>query len=230
MAKVRLGALAGQISGSVGALTFAHNRGGSYVRNRSLCVKHTTKYAMDAKERFTLESRAWADLDDTERLAWQSWAANYPITDTMGEKRILTGHQAFCGINSRRNLGSDAQLDLPPGADSPDGLTALSMTGDIGAGAFTLVYTPDPIAATEKLYMYGCILPHAGIAYVKNRLKFIGFSSAAEQSPYDWQSDFVARLGTPVVGQIAVAWIHVYDNATGLISLPRVARVTVTST
>lgn len=230
MAKIRAGSIAGQISGSVGGITFGHNRGGAYIRNRSLTVKHTTSYAMNAKQRFEAASSAWANLTDAQRLAWDSYAANYPITDAFGEKRILTGHQSFVGINSRRNIGGDAQLDLPPAADSPNGLTSLSLTGDIGAGAFTLVYTPDPIAATEKLWMYGCILPHAGINYVKNRLKFIGLSSAAEQSPYDWQADFVARCGTPVVGQIVVAWIHVYDTASGLISLPRSASVVVTST
>ncbi len=220
MAKIRNGALAGQISGSVGGLTFAHNRGGAYVRMRSIPTIKTSTQAMAAKNRFSLESSAWADLSDAQRLSWASWAANYPITDAFGEKRILTGHQAYVGINSRLNLAGDAEIDAPPAISSPDGLLTLTETIVFFDCAFTVFYTATPLTANQRLWCYGCILPHEGINYIQNRLKFVGVSGKAQTSPWNWETQFYARCGTPAVGQIVVAFAMIFDSTSGLLSTP----------
>lgn len=230
MAKIKLGAIAGQISGSVGTWTFAHNRGGSYVRLRSNPLIHTSEYAMNAKARLALVSRAWANLTDSQRISWQGWANTYPITDTLGDKRILTGHQAYIKLNSRILLAGDNMIDTPPAVDAPDGLETVTLTADIGAGAFQVAFTPTPPAAGCRIWALGARVPHAGIQFIKNKLKFIGVSAAAGASPYNWETPFYARLGTPVVGEIIVAWVCVFDGNTGLISLPTMDRVAVTTT
>lgn len=230
MAKVKLGAIAGQISGSVGTWTFGHNRGGAYVRLRSIPTIHTSEAAMNAKSRLALVSRAWADLTDAYRTSWQQWASAYPITDVLGDKRILTGHQAFVKINTRLVLAGNGMIDPPPAADAPNGLETVTLTADIGAGAFQVAYTATPAPADHKIWVLGCRVPGSSIQYVKNRLRFIMVSAAAAASPLNWESAFTTRLGVPAVGEDVVCWACVLDTATGLLSLPTMDRVAVTTT
>jgi hypothetical protein len=127
-------------------------------------------------------------------------------------------------------LAGATELTTPPAVSSPDGLTTLTLTTDIGAGAFTIIYTATPLAAGLELWCYGAILPHAGIKYVRNRLKFVAVSAAAQASPYNWEAAFYARCGTPTVGQIVVANVSVFDTATGLLSTPMQEMQAVVST
>jgi len=230
MAKIKLGAIAGQISGSVGTWTFGHNRGGSYVRNRAIPITHTSEFAMNAKARLAQCSRAWADLTDDQRLSWNNWATTYPITDVLGDKRNLTGHQAYIKLSTRLLLAGNGTPTTPPSSDAPDGLTTVTLTADIGAGAFQVAYTVTPAPADCKVWVSGARIPHAGIAFVKNKMKYITCSANAAASPLNWESAFYARFGTPAVGEIIFCWACILDTATGLLSLPTMDSVAVTST
>ncbi len=217
-------------SGSIGGTVFSRNRGGAYTRNRAIPVTSTTSQALAAKARFATESQFWQTLTDGERGAWDSYSLQRPITDTLGFPRHLTGHQTFIAINTRRALIGDARLTAPPIVSAPTGLLTAVQDGDEGLGDVDLTFTGSPLGATEHLYMYAAITNSAGINYVQNLLKFIGVSAAAETSPYDNEAQIETRLGTLVVGTKLFVQVHVYDNATGLISLPLRSEVIITTT
>lgn len=230
MAKLRLGAIAGEISGSVGTWTFAHNRGGAYVRLRSIPDKFTTPYAMAAKSRLALCSANWRQLTSAQQLAWVAWASANPVTDTLGEKRPLTGQQAYVSLAARQHLAGVALPTTPPADPAPDGLITCVLDADIGAGDFDLTYTATPLAAGLMLWIQVCNVPSASVRFVKNRLRFLQVSAAAQASPFAIQTAYEARWGLPAVGSDVVCWVSVLDSTTGLLSMPIETRKTVTST
>lgn len=230
MAKIVPGPMIASASGSIGGTVFSRNRGGAYVRNRSIPITSTTTFALAAKNRFSTFSAAWSGLTDAERNAWLAYSLQNPVTDTLGFPRNLTGHQSFVAINCRRDLAGDAQLNDPPIVVAPDGLSTLVLAADIGLGNVDITFTPTPLAATEHIWLQGAVTNSPGITFVENLYKHILVDAAASASPLDIQVLIEARLGTLIVGQKLFVLASVYDDASGLLSQPLRAEAAVITT
>jgi hypothetical protein len=230
MAKIRLGGMAAQASGSMGGIVYSRNRYGAYIRARSVPTKSMTEFALAAKARMSTISAGFQSLTGAQKAAWQEWALVNVKADVFGEKQPLTAAAAYNGINVRRMLMAQVPLLVPSLLPAPNALKTLSLTGDIGAGSVTAVYTATPVGANDVLWLKACVVDSAGIAYVQNYLKFIGISAFAQASPYDFQSQLEARFGTLQVGQILHVEIAVCSGDSGLLSQPLSAKVVLTST
>ncbi len=230
MAKFVAAAPVGTISGSIAAQTYSHNKGGPYIRNRGIPTISLTPDALAAKSRMSTEASAWGTLTGVQRAAWDSYALQRPVINALGNPRHLSGFQQFVGINARRAFNADARLTDPPITTAPNGLLTLILDGDIGLGDVDLVFTPTPLGATETLYFKAAVTNSPGITFVRNLLRLLPFSAAAQASPFDIQTQVEARLGTLIVGQTLHVEVSVYDNATGLVSQPLRDDVVITTT
>ena len=106
-------------SGSQAGTTASHNRAGQYLRNRRTPTSPTrTPKQQVARQRFGTASALWQSLTGTLQAAWTSFAANYPVKDSLGQSIVLTGQQFFVGIQS--TLLSIAQ---PTNASVPSNTT-----------------------------------------------------------------------------------------------------------
>ncbi len=214
------GIAVGAMSGSLGGTTASRNASGPYFRVRAIPVTSTTTDALAAKNRFATESARWSGISTANQLAWKAWAATHPINDALGQSQILQANAAFVGINSRLAQASATLIDTPPVERDPDGLLTLTQTCDIGTGTFDLAFTGTPLAADDILWIRAAVVNHGGINYVTNLLRVIGFSAAAQASPFDHQTQVEAKFGTLSVGQFVHVWIHVFDTTSGLLSAP----------
>jgi hypothetical protein len=226
MAKVKLGAIAGQVSGSIGTQTWSHNRFGAYVRNRSIPVQPQSAVQLTRRATLALHSSAWQDLSATQRLSWKVWAENNPMVDRLGDKRIMSGHMAYVSLNSRLSIAGNAAITSPPVIAGPDALKTLSITASVATQAVTAVYTATPIGANIKLWVTAAKTPTATINYVRNLIRFCECSAAAQASPY--AIDYIAvTLGALTLAERVIARVSLIDTTTGLISPPMEARCTV---
>jgi len=230
MAKCKLGPVVAQASGSMGGTTFSHNRYGAYFRQRVIPVKSTSEDALAQKALLAATSAAYAALTADQKLQWNEWAQSNPITDRLGDQQNLTGHAAYVRINMRLQKASVAELTTPPVGVPPLALLTLALTADIGPGGIEIAYTATPTGATELLVVQACYVDSSSINYVENLYRTIGYSGAAEASPFDIAAAFVAKFGTPQVGNVVHVKVWLLDNATGLISRPIRARATVVDT
>jgi hypothetical protein len=230
MAKTRGGAIVGQVSGSVGSNVFSRNRFGSYIRNRSVPINPNTSYQQNVRSVFSNQSSAWGGLNATKRAAWKTWAQNNPVVDCFGDQQVLTGHQGFIQLNSRIAQAGDTVIEVPPVVGAPDGLTSLSVTADIGVGPAAITFTATPLGASERMFIWGCLVDSPGVSYVKNRYKLIHISAKNLATGWDWQVAMQNRFGSILVGQTCHIMASVYESTTGLISIGRQASCVVTST
>jgi hypothetical protein len=229
MAKFTPGPTVAAVSGSIGGTVYSHNRGGMYIRNRSIPIISTTTFALNAKSRLATASAAWQGLTDAQRLTWGGWALQNPVTDTLGFPRHLTGHQAYVSLNTRLAADGQSAISTPPIIAAPDGLLTLVQDGDEGLGDVDATFTATPLGANEKLWIQAAITNSAGINNVNNLYRFCGTSAAAETSPFDDEALIEARLGTLIVGTKLHVKISVFDTATGLLSLPLTDNVIITT-
>jgi len=226
MAKIKLGTIVGQISGSAGATTFAHNRFGAYIRLRSIPVQPETTKQINRRNWFGDASAKWGTLNSNARLAWKVWAQNNPITDSLGDKRVLDGHQAYTMLSTRLRAVPWTSPDTPPILPAPTAL--LTCTAVISAALQTIVFTftPAPIIANNILVVMGAKAPTESINYIKNLLRRLPTSDAGQATGWS-MGGADAILGTFTIGEVVtlrVAQLHL-DN--GLMSTYFQTRTTV---
>jgi hypothetical protein len=230
MAKIRLGALAGSVSGSIGTYCFSRNRYGPYVRIRTMPIQPTTFYTNQVHSLMTALSQLWASVPAADKVAWKTWAAINPITDVLGDKQIVQPNAAFIGLNFRSFAAGGAGMFTPPVTTAPAALTSLTPEYDIGAGDYELNWTPDPLPANCALWILSAIVQRPGINYVTNLRKWLGASAAAQACPFDVEAQTIARFGTLAAGLYVHHSVAVVDVTTGLLSRPLTAVGQIVST
>jgi len=230
MAKIIPGPMVGQISGSIGATTFSRNRYGLYTRRRTNPTNPNTIYQQEARSYLATASSAFAALTTAQKLAWEGFAKANPVTDNLGQTVTLAPNAAYVMLNSRLLRLGESQLTTPPIVPAPTGLTSLTLTADIGAGNVEVAYTSTPLGADDHLAVWAAVCPSPGVNYVKNLLKLVQVSAAAQASPLDIETAVTARFGTLAVGMTVHVQCQVWNDATGLASVALRDSVLVTTT
>lgn len=109
-------ALLTQMSGSIGGMTGAHNRGGLYLRARTVPVDTATARQQQVRTAFSELVVRWTDtLTPAQREAWNLYGQNVLVTDTLGDPRPRSGQNWFIACNTPRLqanavLGTDLEI------------------------------------------------------------------------------------------------------------------------
>lgn len=91
------------VSGSIGGTTYAHNKGGMYARGRGTPVNPNSARQQAVRNNLALLSTRWSQtLTQSQRDAWENWAANNLVTDAFGEPLQLSGQQMYIRCNAIR--------------------------------------------------------------------------------------------------------------------------------
>jgi len=92
-----------QVSGSVGGLTYSHNAGGMYARARAVPTDPASEYQVRMRNAVAVLAARWRDvLTAGQRDAWNDYAANTPILDTLGDPRLVSGIAMYIRGNTPR--------------------------------------------------------------------------------------------------------------------------------
>lgn len=110
-----------QASGSIGGVTYAHNRGGLYRRARSIPVNPSTQFQQEVRSILTANSSAWVNtLTAEQRSAWDAYALATPITNSIGNPVNVGGLGMFNRGNVPRiQAGLARVLDGPVTPGTP---------------------------------------------------------------------------------------------------------------
>lgn len=101
MALIKLGVAVAAISGSLAGTTFARNRGGAYMRNRTTPLNPNSPRQNFVRTTFAGLSNAWStELSQVQRDEWNQYAAQVPVQNRLGEQIFLTGINMYVRANS----------------------------------------------------------------------------------------------------------------------------------
>lgn len=84
-------------SGSQAGTTASRNRFGQYLRSRAIPVQPRTPKQTLNRANFTLGSNGWRQLTDTQRTAWNDYAAQISRSDSLGSQYQPTGAELYTG-------------------------------------------------------------------------------------------------------------------------------------
>ena len=177
-------AMVTQASGSVGGMTFSHNRFGNYVRARAIPVNPNTVDQVNARNRFSYFAAQWRTLNAAARATWQTWADAVSKTDPLGDPMFLTAFQWYLSISTQRMQAGLTPITLAPIVLALTNLTTPSVSVVGGTDVVSVIYDDtEPWAITDL----GFLLVFAGRPQNPTRNFYRG----------PW------RLGTIVLGETA---------------------------
>jgi len=132
----------GAASGSVGSLTYSHNRFGMYVRNRTIPVNPSSSRQAAVRSCLQQLTDRWGQtVTALQRSAWNTYAANITVKNKLGQDVLLTGFNHYLRSNIARLQASATIIDPGPGifelpeADPTFAITASEATQQV---SFTL--------------------------------------------------------------------------------------------
>jgi hypothetical protein len=194
-------------SGSVAGVTSSRNRFGQYRRTRATPVNPNSTFQGSVRNRLADNSAAWRALSDAQRAGWESLGAMISRTDSLGQSYTLNGFQAYCSVNNNNLAAGSAVVSTAPAIVTPVGLLTATIT--LTAAAFSIAYTATPLPTGARLFCFISPQRSAGRSY-EGDYRLVHVSAAAAASPANVFAEYVARLGTPVVGNRVFLQLHTF--------------------
>ena len=103
------------MSGSLGGITAARNKGGQYLRARVVPVDPGSPAQTTLRTIFASLNVAWQTvLTQVQRDAWITYAANVTVVNRIGETVNLTGQNMYVRSNTPRVQAGFARVDAGP--------------------------------------------------------------------------------------------------------------------
>lgn len=159
MAKFLSSAVGGDIRGKIGSSVFSRNKGGAYIRTKVTPVNPKTPAQQLVRQNFGQNSKKWSGtLTQSQRDAWNAFAASNPVRDVFGNSITLTGlatfnrmNQILLQIGSFQILNPPADYSVTPIANPTSISTAVA--SDATAVVLHWPTTPDGEMNTS-LYVF----------------------------------------------------------------------------
>jgi len=193
-----------------GIFGFVYNtwRGISYVKTNTSPTGQGTAKRLAAQALMINAARYWATITQAQRILWDQYAVDHPVSDWTGSTKRLTGANwcALCYCNLVR--ASAAPIANPPGAAAPAAVTVFALAG--AAGKVSATWVTPIVGATLRLEWWATNSQSAGITGKIEQAHFLQHSQVSQAQPYD------IITGQPA-GRIT-GFVRVVDTVTGLCS------------
>jgi hypothetical protein len=201
-----------EASGSIAGMTFSHNRGGLYVRARSIPTNPGSPAQNVVRAAFGFLVAAWSSiLTEVQREAWRTYAENVPLVDKLGELRNVTGQNMYIRSNTMRSafgypIVDDAPTDFTLAVQSAPQFAPTAAT-DVVAVTFN---ETDPWVDIDDahLVVYASRPQNESVKYFKGPYQFAGSidgdALTAPTSPQDVPLPFPVEVGHRIFFMTAV--------------------------
>jgi len=181
-----------QVSGSIGGTTYARNRYGMYARSRAMPVNPNTSYQQLVRAYVAQLAAAWsAELDDDQRAAWNTYAANVPLVDKLGTPQYVTGLNHFIRSNSVRLRAGLARVDDGPSELYLPWFTNPTIAANSGTEQLSVTFTNTDEWAGEvggAMLVFASSPQPATVNFFKGPYRYLGKIAGAATPPTSPQS------------------------------------------
>lgn len=210
------GTIATAISGSIGGITFSHNRAGQYMRNRATPVNPNTVFQQEVRSIMGALSAHWGEtLTAQQRAEWDLYAFNVPKINRVGDPINVGGIGMFQRTNVvalQTGAGGGGIISQAPtifnlGAYTTPEITAITAASEI----ITITFDNTDDWANEDdsdmcIFVSRPMSP--AINYFKGPYRFAGLiegdATTPPTSPANITSPFAIAVGQKVFLRAAV--------------------------
>lgn len=222
MAKFTPGAIVSEVRGTIAATTFSKNKGGAILRNRVTPINRRSTNQTQRRQVLASLASAWRGLTQAERDSWNSGAANFPQSDSLGQTIFLTGEQLYVRCNSNLILTGNAQITSCPTPASFAVLAFTSLTATADDGVISLAFTPT-VPAGFELVIRATPPVSPGVSFVpQSKFRFISSIAPAATSPQLLSTPYATVFGaiTGAADQKIFVEMFLVEQTSGLAGIP----------
>jgi len=203
-----------QGSGSIGGTTLSHNRGGMYMRARTIPVNPDTSFQNVVRAQLANLVNRWANtLTSVQRDAWNTYALNTPLTGPLGDPRNVGGIGMYIRGNVPRAVAGLPLVDAGPTIFDTGGFTPVTApTATDASDLLGFAYTAADAWANEDdaaMLIFGSRPQNPGINYFTGPYRYAakidGDSITPPTSPASETNPFVFAAGQRVFFRVAVS-------------------------
>lgn len=138
------------MSGSLGGITAARNKGGQYLRARVVPVDPGSAGQVTLRGIFSQVADFWSSVVTAlQRTGWDTYAANVTVVNRIGETVNLTGFQMYMRSNVPRIQSGALRVDEPPTVFTLGEFTPVSMAIVGGGAVISVTFTDADAWANE---------------------------------------------------------------------------------
>lgn len=227
MARITYSGLIESINGSIGGTTFQNNRYGFSVKRKPVPSKPNAPNQNLKKSAMTFVQKAWFDLTDGERSAWNTYAASFPRPTRLNPDAFLNGYNYFMAYHLiRKQFINSIELD-PAASQTP--LTFSPSVITVAGGVLT--FDPNWAATTPtwlNLFYMSRVVTTTTQAR-ENRLRYIDGEQVTAPTNKVVTSEYTTIFGDiPAIGDIVLVKQFVLRKFNGQIFESNIERITVT--
>ena len=141
MALIKLGAAVGQISGSVGGVTFSRNAGGAYMRARAIPVNPGSQFQTELRGYLAQLTALWPTLTQAQRDGWAAYSVNVLLPNPLGDQREIGALAHYVRSNVPRLQSGNPRVDTAPVIFTLGEFTQPTITSITAPTALSLAFT-----------------------------------------------------------------------------------------
>lgn len=200
-------------SGSVGGTTYAKNRNGLYLREKTVPTQPRTTAQTNVRASFTGSAQSWRGLSDAQRAAWTALGKQVTTTDALGQSSTLTGAQIHLGLNGvLATVGASPIADAPSQPETVAALPAITLEASRAGGASGAlsVFVRSSVYA-GKVQVYATPAVSAGRTYFGDAgFRLLQAVDGLTSGGTDITAAYTAKYGAPALGaKIAVKLVPI---------------------
>lgn len=209
-------------SGSIGGITYAHNKGGMYTRSRATPTNPNSTQQQATRAALAQLSDRWVNvLTDLQRLEWTVYASNTPVVDRLGDPLELSGIQMYVRNNVPRVQAALGAIDDAPATFSIGSFTNPTLTCVASTQLAGVAYDNSDTWATATdgaLLVYLSRPQNASITFFKGPYRFAGSVLGDDMTPPTSPASFAVPF-TIFAGQKVFGFFRA-TQADGRLSYP----------
>lgn len=164
--------------GSLAGLTFSANKGGNYIRARSIPTNPNTPAQQAVRAALSQLSVLWNDLLTKEqRDGWGTYAENVPLLDSLGQPRVVTALNMYIRSNVPRLQAALVRVDDAPIAFNLGEFSAPVFAIDTAASEVDVAFSDTDAWTGEddsSMLVYGSVPKSPTINFFKGPYRLLG--------------------------------------------------------
>lgn len=220
MALIKLTAIVDNISGKLNGTVFSKNKGGHYMRSKSMPSNPRTGFQYAVRARFGAIAQLWGALTEAQRDAWRAVANEFPYRNRLGDTKILSGFALHQKLNTNLAIIGQSFLSNPPEPVSPPGIVSVSATANEDGNILRInANLAEGVSSTPYSAVVMATPPlRNGVSNFDNQLREIAIVDSLS-TPVLVGDEYVARFGALLEGQKIGIAVYTIAESSGVASV-----------
>jgi len=221
MAIIKFGALIAGLRGTISGVTYTANKAGPFARIWSRGSNPRSTLQSDARIALSSLAAQWRSIDPSDQADWNTWAADpdQELTNALGETYYISGFAWWVKMSNWLTTVSRSPITTAPTDSKPVAPTIASLVVSAGAVASEITYAAGTFTPDFDCVILLALAQSIGAYSTPGPPVLITAQQVPAGTSLDISDDIAARLGTPIVGQKAFAFVY-RQNLEGYRSAP----------